>query len=69
MKGITTLANAVADSPTKVRVITSILQNVARSYLNIVFFFTGFLQYHPVSFQNLFRVQFKRTINSLQKQK
>ena len=34
MKGITALANAVANSPTKVRVIILILQKVAISYLN-----------------------------------
>ena len=68
MKGITALSNAVANSPTKVRVITFILLDVTIDYSN-AFFGLDFCISIQISYQNLFRVYFKSTNNFIRKQK
>ena len=68
MKGITALSNAVVNSPTMVRVITFILQDVAIDYSN-AFVGLDFCISIQTSYQNLFRVYFKSTNNFIRKQK
>ena len=67
MKGISALSNAVANSPTKVRVITFILQGITIVYSN-AFFGLDFCISIQISYQNLFRVYFKSTNNLIRKQ-
>ena len=67
MKGITALSNAVANSPTKVRVVTFMLQDVTIDYSN-AFFGLDFCISIQISYQNLFRVYFKSTNNFIRKQ-
>ena len=68
MKGITALSNAVANSPTKVRIITFILQDITIDYSNA---FSGldFCISIQISYQNLFRVYFESKNNFIRKQK
>ena len=68
MKGITALSNAVANSTTKVRVITFILQDVTIDYSNA---FSGldFCISIQISYQNLFRVYFESKNTFIRKQK